>query len=81
MDLLTRDALILITAKAAETAQMSPESYLRRYFKNGNDREQAEQFLHLMHIIYTKWEKVPVWSDRWSLDNQTQEVLKWYSED
>lgn len=81
MDLLTRDALILITAKAAESAQMAPESYLRRYFKNENDREQAEQFLHLMQIIYTKWEKVPVWSEHWSLDNQTQEVLKWYSED
>lgn len=81
MDLLTEDALILITAKAAENAQMSPESYLRRYFEEGIKRERAEQFLHLMQIIYTKWEKVPVWSDKWSLDNQTQEVLKWYSED
>lgn len=81
MDLLTRDALILITAKASREAYISPDSYLRRYFKEGKEREEAERFLHLMDLIYTGREKLSTWDARWSLDNRSVSVLKWQDDE
>ncbi len=78
MDLLTRDALILITAEAARKAGITPDSFLNRYFgEKGKERSEAEQFLYIMELIYKGYETLPVWDARWSLDNRSVEVLKW----
>lgn len=81
MDLLTRDALILITAKAAREASISPDTYLRRYFKEGKDREEAERFLYLMELAYMGREEIPTWDPEWSLDKRSRQTLKWWTED
>lgn len=77
MDLLTRDALILITAEAAQKAWISPDVYLNRYFKDPKDREDAERFLYTVELVYEGTEELPTWDARWSLDNRYVRVLKW----
>lgn len=82
MDLLTRDALILITSEPARKAGISPDSFLNRYFgESGKERDDAEQFLYIMEMIYKGYEKLPVWDARWSLDNRSVEVLKWSNDE
>lgn len=82
MDLLTRDSMILITVEAARKAGMSPDSYLNRYFgEEGGERNAAEHFLFTMEIVYTSYEKLPVWDARWSLDNSSVKTLKWMDDE
>lgn len=81
MDLLTRDAMILITAKAARKAWISPDSYLRRYFKNEYDLEQAKHFMFLMDMVYTGKEEISTWDPEFSLDNRYREVLMWMDDE
>lgn len=81
VDLLTRDALILITAKAASKAQMTPTDFLNRYFKDEKERSEAEGFLYLMELAYTGYEEISTWDPEWSLDNRRRRVVKWWDED
>lgn len=82
MDLLTRDALILITAEAARKAGITPDSFLNRYFgEKGGERNAAEQFLFIMELIYEGTEKLPTWDARWSLDNRSIKTLKWMNDE
>lgn len=82
MDLLTRDAMILITAEAARKAGITPDSFLNRYFgEKGGERNAAEQFLYIMELIYKDYEKLPTWDARWSLDRRSIEVLKWSADE
>lgn len=77
-DLLSRDAMILVTSEAARKAGIAPESFLNRYFgETGRERDDVEQFLFLMELIYTKKETLSVWDARWSLDNRSVQVLAW----
>jgi len=81
-DLLTRDAMILITAEAARKAGIAPDSFLNRYFgEEGKERNEAAEFLYIMELTYMGREKFSTWDARWSLDNRSVEVLKWVDEE
>lgn len=81
MDLLTHDALILITAKAAKESWITPDSYLRRYFKDEADLEQAKHFMFLVDLVYEKTEEISTWDPEYSLDNRYRTVLAWQDDE
>lgn len=82
MDMLTRDACVLITAETARKAGISPDSFLNRYFgEKGDERDEVQTFLAIMELIYTAYEKLPVWDARWSLDDRSVAVLKWTNDE